>query len=245
MRLILEIALMKDELILDYRPLCLSYFKNALSEYQSGASFERYYAPSTNKPFTFAVSLGRAAFNGGKIIISHKRIKIFWSTDDIETGITFYNALLQQKHKWYPLPMGNSMRLEHIAVEKEVIITANDIEIVFASPLCVRKHDKESNHDQYFSYSKEGFQEMLRHVLKRQLLEQRILQDNLLNDFSLEAIRYKKTVIKHHGQHIEATLGNFWMHGDIRLLTHFYLAGIGSRRSGGFGYFNILKQGGD
>ncbi len=155
----------------------------------------------------------------------------------------FYNAFTEQKHNWYPLPLGNSMRMEQIVIEREEVIVANDIDVRFISPLCVRQHDKKTNKDQYYSYGKDGFNERLSKVLEQELSYHGGLYDGMLNDFHLEPINCKKTVIKYHKQSIEATLGTFRMHGTIPLLTHFYLAGFSSKRSAGFGYFDIIKQG--
>lgn len=244
MRLAVEMVLSKEDFPTDFRPSIMSYFKDRLSKYLKGIYFDRYYAPGKIKPFCFAVWLGKVQFHGEGISIPSKRIVIHWSTDCLETGLIFYNAFAQEKHNWYPLSFGNSMRVRHIAIEKEEIISSNDIEVMFAAPLCIRKHDQETNRDQYYSYSREGFDKNLREVLENQLAHQKKLPIHLLQDFYLEPIRCKKTVVRHHGQFIEATLGTFHMHGDIRLLNHFYLAGIGSRSSAGYGYYNVIGQGG-
>lgn len=245
MRIVLDLVLKHDEVPIELRAVIISSFKNSLSHYMNGVYYEQYYSPAKSKPFTFAPYLGKAHFERDKIIVPGKRVKIFFSTSCMETGLIFYNALLQQKKYWYPLAHGNAMRLEHIAIEKEEVIYHRDIKISFMSPLCVRQHAAESNKDWYYSYGQEHFVDNLREVLRQQVMRETALSVELVDSLCIEALQHKKTVIKHHNQQIEVTLGTFYVHGDIQLLTHLYLAGMGSRKSAGMGYFNILEQGGE
>lgn len=243
MRICLSLTLQREEFPSDYRPMIISLFKHSLSNYMHGQYFNRYYSLGKMKPFCFSVWLGKSIFVKEKISVPFKHIRIYWSTNDLETGIIFYNALAQLKKLSYPLAFGNTMCLEKIYVEQEEVIVSRDIEVLFASPLCVREHDILSNCDHYYSFNAERFSEHLKPVLSCQLADHNDLSASLLDDFTINPVIGKKTVVRHHGQMIEATLGTFRFQGDIRLLTYFYQAGIGSRKSAGFGYFNIIKQG--
>ncbi|MBP2639599.1 MAG: cas6 [Firmicutes bacterium] len=243
MRLVCELSLQNETFPCDFRPLFLSFFKDALGQYEEGTYLEHFYAPGVTKPYSFAVWLGKAAFLGEQITIDQKRLKLFWSTSDFAAGIAFYNSLLLQKRKAYPLAGGNQMCLESIAIERETVITKEVIDVSFASPLCVRKHNPENNKDLYYSYAKEDFQEVLQEVMQRQISSRNKSLLPLLKGFSVEPLQCKKTVVRHHRQMIEVTIGQFRLRGDIRILTHFYLSGLGSRVSAGFGYFNIIAQG--
>lgn len=243
MRFCVSFNLKTEDFPSDYRPLILSLFKHALSNYEDGKYFENYYGIGKTKPFCFSVWLGKSKFMKEKITIPYKRIKLYWSTCHLETGIIFYNALAQLKHHPYPLPFGNAMTLGKIHMEREEMILSREAEIVFVSPLCVREHQKESNQDRYYSYEAENFIEHMQTVLNYQLSEETNLSLHLLDDFRLDPLDCRKTIIRHHHQMIEATIGTFFMQGDLQLLNYFYQAGIASRRSAGFGYFNVVKQG--
>lgn len=242
MRLKIEIELKNKHLPLDYRPTIISLFKYSLTIYENGKHFSNYYETGKDKPFTFAVGIPNSKFTKEMILVPNRKINITFSTSDISTGIVFFNALLMQKNKSYPLAYENAMSIKNILIEKEFSITTNTIDIMFKSPLCVREHSKKNNKDIYYSYEKDGFKEALNKVLEFQIANSDILCTSVLEGFSINPISCKKTVVRHHSQFVEVTVGMFSLTGNIALLNYLYTNGIGSRKSSGFGMIEIMRK---
>ena len=240
MRFKIELELKSERLLLDYRPAFISLFKHSLTIYEDGKHFDDNYEIGKDKLFTFAVGIPNSQFSKDIITVPNKKINIIFSTGDIGTGIVFFNALSMQKNKSYPLANENSMTIKNITVEKEYPIIKDTIEIVFKSPLCVREHNKELNSDIYYSYEKQGFNDAFRKVLESQIDKSKIFSKSILDDFHITPIKCKKTVVRHHAQFVEATVGSFKFTGNVALLSFLYTNGIGSRKSSGFGLFEII-----
>jgi len=242
MRFKIELELKKEQLPLEYRQLVISLFKHSLTVYENGRHFNTYYEIGKEKPFSFAVMIPNSTFTKEMILVPSRKIDITFSTGEISTGIVFFNALLMQKNKSYPLANENTMKVKNIVLEEEVTITTNTINIIFRSPLCVRKHRKDDNKDIYYSYEKEGFNEALHNVLELQIANSDVLPTSILEGFYMMPMRCKKTVIRHCSQFVEVTLGMFTLTGNIALLNYFYTNGIASRKSSGFGLFEIMRN---
>lgn len=243
MRFKIELELKNEQLPLDYRPAVMSLFKHSLTAYDNGKHFSTYYDVGKDKPFTFAVGIPSSKFTKEKIVVPNRKINITFSTGDIGTGIVFFNALSMQKNKHYPLAYENEMIVKNIVIEKEIAITTDTIDIMFKSPLCVRKHSRENNKDTYYSYEKEGFYEAFNKVLEFQVSNSSNLNTSILENFSIMPVQCKKTVVRHHSQFVEVTVGIFSLTGNIALLNYLYTNGIGSRKSSGFGLFEIMRKG--
>lgn len=242
MRFKIELELENEKLPLDYRPAIISLFKHALTVNDNGKYFNDYYEVGKEKPFTFAVCLPNSKFTKEIVSVPNRKIDILFSTNDIATGIVFFNSMLLLKNKSYPLAYENAMTVKNIILEKEFAITTNTIDVIFRSPLCVRKHIKDRNKDIYYSYEKEGFIEELDKVLKLQVVNSNSFPDSVLDDFSIKPIECRKTVVRHHSQFVECTLGTFRLKGNIALLNYFYTNGMASRKSSGFGLLEIIGQ---
>lgn len=242
MRFKIELELKNEHLSLDYRPAIISLFKHSLTVYENGKHFGNYYEVGKEKPFTFAVGIPSSKFTKEMILVPNRKINITFSTSDIRTGIVFFNALLMQKNKSYPLAYENAMIIKNILIEKEFAIITDTINVTFKSPLCVREHNKENNKDMYYSYEKNGFNEAFNEVLKSQIVNSNNLSEGIIEGFSIMPISCKKTVVRHHSQFIEATVGIFSLTGNIALLNYLYTNGIGSRKSSGFGMFEVVRK---
>ena len=242
MRFRIELELKNECLPLDYRPTIISLLKHSLTVYDNGKYFNTYYEIGKHKPFTFAVGIPGSKFTKEMITVPNKKINLTFSTSDTGTGIVFFNSLLMQKNKSYPLAYENAIIIKSILIEKEVAITTDTIEVTFKSPLCVREHSKENNRDIYYSYEKEGFSEALSRVLKFEVVNSNTLPVSILDGFSIEPIQYKKTVVRHHSQFVEVTVGSFSLTGNMALLNYLYTSGMGSRKSSGFGMIEIIRK---
>lgn len=244
MRFATTFQLKKEQIPQNYRPVFLSFFKNALTRYQNGELYDTYYGSPKEKPFTFSISFGPCHFADEKIILPDKLLRLHFSTSDALTGIHFYNALRLQKRTPFALPLDNAMTLTGFYMEADEVISQNKIEVNFTAPLCVRLHNRESNKDTYLTCQDEYFSMELIAILAYQLQAIPELAKRL-STFSIMPVKTKTVMVKHYEHSIPCSLGFFRLEGDIQLLTHLYLSGLGSRKSSGFGYFNIVRQGGD
>lgn len=244
MRFAATFKLEKEQIPQNYRPIFLSFLKNALTHYQNGALYDTYYGSPKEKPFTFSISFSPCRFADEEIILPDKLLRFHFSTSDALTGIHFYNALLLQKGISFALPLENAMTLTSFYMEADEVISHHKLEVNFTAPLCVRLHNRESNKDTYLTYQDENFHGELLGILTYQLQAIPELARKL-STFSITPVQSKTVMVKHYEHSIPCSLGRFSLEGDIHLLTHLYLSGLGSRKSSGFGYFNILKQGGD
>ena len=111
------------------------------------------------------------------------------------------------------------------------------MQIKFLSPLVVR--GRQNQKDYYYSYRHQEFLDILKINIKEQLSITNLSKE-LVDEISLEAVDTKKTVIKFYEKNIECSLGTFQIEGKKELLKYLYQAGIGSKRSSGFGMFEIL-----
>ena len=116
-------------------------------------------------------------------------------------------------------------------------IDTEDITIKFMSPLVVRSHiDKK---DYYYSYNDEEFKDILRINIKQQLKITDIPTESV-DKFDIMPIKPKKVIVKFYEKKIETSTGIYRILGDKQLLKYLYDAGMGSKRSSGFGMFQII-----
>lgn len=240
MRLIISLTLDRPDLPVDYRPMFLSLIKKGLSEY-SELSFNKLYKDKDPiiKPFTFCVNLSKPAFENSIIKLADNNVSLIISTYDYEYFILLYNSLLIQKLKPHPVAFNNSIQILSIKTAFIEPISRNEITIKLRSPLVVREHNESDNTDKYLDYSSENFKNKLKELV---IAEGERLGFNSVfyESFEIEEIDPKRTVVTSFGCKINSSLGVFRIKGDPMLLNYLYCAGIGSRRSQGFGMFDIV-----
>lgn len=237
MRLKLNFNLENEILPIQYRKSVISFIKLSLLEYDE-QYYKKYYNDKDTiiKPYTFAMFFRNPKFEADGIIIEDKRLELNVSIADYETSIILYNAFNHQKNKKFSLDR-NSWALKNINMTLEKKIDTEEITIKFMSPLVVRSHLE--NKDYYYSYNNEKFKEILKINIKQQLKITNIPL-NLVDDFEITAITPKKIIVKFYEKKIETTSGIFKISGDKQLLEYLYDAGMGSKRSSGFGMFQII-----
>ncbi len=226
----------------NYRECIMSWIKHGLSNdgafnylvpvYGSGEPIQ--------KTFTFAVRLPKSSFFSEYIQLSEKHFDMYLSVSNPSDAITLYNAFNGQRFKEFALPLENSCTLVNISMQQEKEIKTNEIVCQLAMPLAVREHDKVTNKDRWFIYSDADFQERLHDVVLAQIITAG-LDKSLIDGFSCEPINCKKTVVRFKGAMIQSTLGIIKLNGNIELLRLLYQGGIGSKKSAGFGYLNIIN----
>ena len=237
MRFRLNLKLENKCLPVQYRKNILSFMKLSLSKYN-----EEYYKKLYNekdtiiKPYTFAVFFNKPVFNGEEIIIEDKKFNINFSVSDYEIAVALYNAFNHQKNVKFSIK-NNSWTLENITMLNEKKIDTESLKIKFLSPLVVRSRENEK--DYYYSYEISEFEDTLKINIKEQLKITNIPQE-AVETFKINVINAKKVIVKFYEKKMECSVGTFEISGDKELLKTIYQMGLGSRRSSGFGMFEIL-----
>lgn len=239
MRLKLIFKLENNIIDIQYRKSIISWIKNSIQKYDSNLFEETYNHGNKMKSFTFAPILPKPIFNKEEIILKDPQFSIVLSEYNYVYGLHLYNSFMKQVNQKYPLNK-NSMTLESIVIIPEKNIKNNSILIKMSSPLIVRNHDRETLKDMYYAYNRPEFSQYLKINIKRALIAEN-LDENLLDDFEIKEISPKKIIVSLYEKKIECSIGSFELNGKTELLDYLYKAGIGSKRSMGFGLFEIIK----
>lgn len=237
MRLKLYFNLENENFPIQYRKSILSFIKKSLTEY-SEEYYKKLYNERDNiiKPYTFAIFFNNPEFRENQIIIKDKKFQMNMSIADMEIAVALYNSFNHQKQQKFSLN-NNSWKLENISLINEKKIETGNINIKFMSPLVVR--NRQNQKDYYYSYGSQEFLDTLKINIKEQLKITN-MPENIVDTFEIKSDNYKKVIVKFYEKKIESTLGSFNIKGDIDLLRYLYQAGVGSKRSSGFGMFEII-----
>ncbi|TWH81355.1 CRISPR-associated endoribonuclease Cas6 [Sedimentibacter saalensis] len=240
MKILVQFELSKNELPLDYRRACVSFIKGSLFE-NSQELYENLYGNNGTKQknFTFNLKLTGPKFMENEIYLEGKDVLLSISTNDIGLGIDLYNSILGRKGKTHPLSNDNFMKIKHVRLENHKNITTNEVMVKFYSPLVVRNHIK-GEKDIYYFYDDNDFNDGLKKCVENQMKNCSL---NEISNFDVELIPInpKKVIVKTFGINIPASIGVFKMKANTDVINALYQFGIGSRRSEGFGLFEIIS----
>jgi CRISPR-associated endoribonuclease Cas6 len=231
----------KNNIPLEYRSIFMHFLKNCLDGANDGKYYNEYYSGTKTKNFTFAIFFDRPKFGKKDIELSSNRVKMIFSTSDKLTGYIFYSSFLEKKQKKILLKNDNFMILKNVTKIAEAIVKNNRILVTMNSPLVIRNHNRENNKDYYYSFLNEFFDNETKGVLKHQL-ECQGFNDKYLEEIKIIPIKCKKVIVKHYNCYIEASVGNFLIEGNPAVLTYLMQAGVGSRKSEGFGMMELLTE---
>jgi len=237
-RLKLYFELENENFPIQYRKSILSFIKKSLSEYSEGYYKKLYDGNKpTIKPYTFSVFFQKPEIQEEQIILHSKSFELNMAIQDYEIAVVLYNSFNHQKQKQFSLK-SNSWKLTNIAMLPEKIINTESINIKFQSPLVARNRQEQK--DFYYSYTNpEKFLETLKINIKEEVKITNIPPE-IVETFEITPIQPKKVIIKFYEKKIETSTGIFNIKGDKILLEYLYKAGIGSKRSAGFGMFQII-----
>lgn len=240
MKFMAEFALAEEMIPMDWRRCILSFLKRCLSEANGGKYLEEYYGPAKEKPFCFSVVFEQPVFLNDTIEVKGKKLRLVVSTADSKTGFILFSAVTSQKSKVFPLPQGNKMQMIRIIQLQEQQVNSNRVLVKMLEPLCIRKHNKETNRDHYYSTKQEEFQLECKKVLKNQLMTAGFSEE--VSNVTMTPVNTKTVIVKFYGINVEASLGDFIMEGDKAVLNYLLKSGMGSRRSSGFGVARVLVE---
>lgn len=234
----LEFELANPELPREMDRLVVSFFKAALQNY-SEELFEEFYDKKRSiiKAFTYSLLLPQAQFVKEKINLGQSCFTMFFSSADMGQLIQFFNAFKLMLNKPYPV-QNNLMWLKRVGTQKREEITDSEIVVKMQSSLVVRRHNSETNHDEYFTYDHEEFGKVLKENIETFL--QKLNIPASAEGFSIIPIKGKKVVADIFGRKVDANIGIYKLTGSPELLNILYLSAMGSRRSEGHGKFEVI-----
>jgi CRISPR-associated endoribonuclease Cas6 len=241
MRYNVELVLSNENIPKDKNRAILSFLKHIYESYDKNY-YESLYEGEENKRknFTFSVYMPNCKFTKEEIIIPEKKIILNFSTADMKDGISFYNAILANRRKSYEIK-GNSIMVRNINMNKEKPIT-NDYAVYSSmSPVVVREHKGDNKKTWYYSLNEEKGKEIFINNLKNQLLgnfgEERKLD---IEEIKVEVLKNKEVKVKHYGIEVLSNICNLKVYAKPYILDYLYKAGIGSRKSSGFGMVDLV-----
>ena len=257
MRFSAEILLIGEKLIVpsDYRRNILSLIKEAINSSQSGVEiYEKYYVKEARKikPFTFSINfkIDDTYSEKGSLHLAESKLNLFFSASDPVFLIYVYNGLVQLK-KDYPLFPGLKAKVGRFKLEQQKNFRGSEAIFKTCSPILVRNTDASGKSRGYIPADTPEFEDKLYPSQKSMC---KVLLDGApelkRNDFAAEWIRCRNVHINHYKNKdasqdskkelIVATTGTIKIKAPANVLQLIYDAGIGAKRSQGFGMMEVL-----
>ena len=206
-----------------------------------------------SKPFTFSIYLPDVQSIKGKdknfLQISSDssslRAGFSISSSDPVLLMSFYNSLL--KVSGYKL-FGSNIELKHFRLSQDIPFNETVSLFKTMSPMIVRnmseRNDKKKKGSEYLTYNDAEFEDNLYHSVKGMCKDFIDSGYNLKReDFKFLPIGCKTVKIYHYKEVIPAASGTFKLEAPAEVLKLIYDAGIGARRSQGFGMVDVVRDG--
>lgn len=244
MRLEVRFELNKPELPKDNKSIWISLIKNVLSNCADGRYYDKYYNGTSPKDFSFSIIMSHPKFVENRIALDSNMVKMIFSADNRgKTGLIFFAAFLESKNIFFPLPDGNGMVLKSVSMLKEHHITETQalFKTVVGGGVVVRDHNQETNKDKFYTYNEPNFMKALKVVMDNEL-SYAGFSEYLINDLDIEVISCKKVLVKQYGIYVDTNVGVFKIKGNAGILNYLYQAGLGSKRSMGFGLLDFIAE---
>ena len=257
MRIKLHFELENNIIPKDYRILILSFIKNNLEKNFNESYKEIYGEKPTVKFFTFSVYLPKPKIEKEKIELDRNYFNVLFSIYDNKQFIEFYNSfnsminkkIDNKENEKYSYPLkNNKMELKNITMVNEKNIMSNRVRIKFLSPLVLRNHKekiinkKRKGKDIYFDFNDSDFNEQINYSVSRLIKDLKL--NGVNSNIKLKPYNNlaRKTVVSFKNILINSSIGEYILEGDSELLNILYKTGIGSRRSEGFGMFEVIEE---
>ncbi|SFG73281.1 CRISPR-associated endoribonuclease Cas6 [Desulfotomaculum arcticum] len=244
MRIKIELETECQELPIDYRRKFISYVKSAFENYNQDLYATLYEMGSSPKSLCFSIYfVPEVEIRKDGITLHSKRFIAWFTTPDILMGVHLINAIMARRNKWFPLAdSDNKLRTRSIINVQEQSINTNAVHFKILSPIVIRDHyNGATEKDWYYTFEDSNFEKIWKRNLKAEL-QNKFNRDvsSDIDGLQIKPINLRKTVVKNYGIYIPCTIGNFILAGERYLLDYLYKAGIGSKRSLGFGCLDIV-----
>lgn len=241
MRFGIEILLENEKIVKDKNKIMLSLIKHCYSSYDKeyyNDLYEKY--PNKRKSFTFSTYMGDCKFLRDEIFIPNKKIYLNFSTKNLKDGIAFYNALLTNKGKIFPIK-NNKMKIERINMLAEKDIYSNEAIMKTMSPIVVRFHKGDNKKTWYYSLNDEKGRDIFMQNLRYQLIEE-FGEDRSLDieEVRVEVLCNKEVKVKNYRIEVLSNICKIKVIAKPYILDYLYKSGIGSKKSLGFGMMELV-----
>ena len=237
----------------NYRRNIASLIKEALNR-ENPELYNWLYGTNIGKPFTFCVHIPFAEHVKEKtnsfLKFDGHPIKLTVSSSDDALLINIYNALLNISGKYSPFEncrgvMGNVI-MKNFHLQKSPVFSDTEYMFRLMSPMIVRnmnyksEGNKNSKGTSYLTIDDKDFTDNLFHSVMHQCKEF-ISSDFVMNkeDFVFTPVGCKTIKVFHYNEAIPAVTGMFTLFAMPDVLKLIFNAGIGARRSQGFGMVEV------
>ena len=243
MRIKIEFETEREEIPIDYRRKFLSYAKHAIQEYDEELFSSLYGGGNSPKSFCFSVYfVPEVIIAKDGVTLHSKHFRVCFTTQNVLMGVHLVNAFMGCCNKWYPLAdCNNKLKVLSITKVREYLISSNAVLFKILSPIVIRDHNEKEGKDWYLTYGDDGFEEIWKRNLKTELKNtfgRDVSRD--IDEMQITPVHLKKTVVRNYGIFIPCTIGTMVLEGKKYLLEYIYKAGVGSRRSLGFGVLDVI-----
>ena len=240
MRLQFDFRLKNLSISKEIHRINLSLIKYALSTNDQPLFNELYGDKNSNlKPFTGSCYLPIKSYEDECILLKEPRMSLYLSSPEIELGICLYNAFQKLLKKRIKIK-DQEVILEEIKMLQEKPMNERSIVIKMLSPILVRREDYK---DLYLTAQDNFFKLRLEEIITNQITVLKPELSKFLTDnpIEIQPIQPRKVVIKNYDQYIDGNLGYYLLSSHPKVLNYLYQSGIGSRRSMGFGMFDVKE----
>jgi len=234
LKLILGFQLSSEKVDINYRSSIMSFIKHLLSnKYED--DFNLLFSDPIMKSYTFSVYFPNVIMGEDALEVQDKQMSVAISGYDSALIVKLYNASLSMKNKPYPMA-GNNMILKRMRLDNFPKSLKQINVIKFLCPLVVRK--REDGKDSYLTYKNDDFNKYLNIAVANLFNRMGISLEN--QSIKLTPYKVRTTVVKQENISFEVSIGTFILEGDPQTLNVLYQTGMGSRRSQGFGMFEVI-----
>jgi len=240
MRFCVELLLNKPSISKEKNKMIMHIMK-LLFENTNEDMYKELYEGEENKEknFSFSSYLGRGVkFNKDDIYIPDQKIILNFSTYDTREGILFYNSFVKNLGLEIPVEK-NLVTINSIKEAPKGQIGENTI-FTTGSPIVVRNHKGDNKKTWYYSLEdKEGYRVFMENLGFQLRSNLKGVKEEDIEEIRIRVLENKLVKVKHYGIVIPSNLGRLEISAKAYIVDYLYKAGIGSRRSQGFGYLNI------
>ncbi|SHH58128.1 CRISPR-associated endoribonuclease Cas6 [Anaerosphaera aminiphila DSM 21120] len=243
MRLAVDLLLKNNKIDKDKNKIIMHIIK-LLLEKESNGIFKEIYAENANRPkdINFSMYLGRdVKFLRDEIEIPSQKIIVNFSTYDPVIGVSLYNCFLKYKGLEIPIK-NNTVLIDKVRIVRPRPITSDKIRFLSKSPIVIREHNNDNSSTFYHSIStkegKEIFIKNLKYQIKDTFPE---IKERDLEEISFEILWNRDVKVKHYGIVVDSNLVEIEIKAKPYILEYLYLDGVGSRKSQGFGYLDLVE----
>lgn len=256
MRFTVELTLKGESPFLipaEYRKCITSLIKEAFKSIDGGDEYYFKYWGNWNenkaKPFTFSLFIPKPRMvmvdNRGFLEFNENKMNLHFTASDSDFLVMLYKGLLQINKKYSPFR--NPIEFTNIFIRREDSITTEMARFKIMSPIVVRDilvigYNKRFKG--YLSVDDDKFPDALSHSIKN-LCKRFLPKDGKKikqSDIKIDTSDCFGVRVNHYSEVIPGTKGIIGITADKEVLRLIYNAGVGARRSQGFGMVEIDKN---